>query len=195
MSKIFSPRIFILQTLQLILGLNLSDLLDQLNGAERQQLEQNHALLECAQAGDYGRAVRYLLTSADDNPENRNYLLRCLLSELSERCFHQTKGLLILEGLDDSEQELLQYLLYVLDLLAGERSGLSVLIELPIFRNRSETGRISFDEWNRLADSMERFRIGGQPPSIITLENFSEYEARDILEKSLPLPRVPLYYE
>ena len=63
------------------------------------------------------------------------------------------------------------------------------------FRNRSETGRISFDEWNRLADSMERFRIGGQPPSIITLENFSEYEARDILEKSLPLPRVPLYYE
>lgn len=195
MSKIYSPRIFILQTLRLILGLNLNDLLDQLDGAGRQHLEQNPALLECVQAGDYGRAVRYLLTSADDNLENRNYLLRCLLSELSERCFHQTKGLLILEGLDDSEEELIRYLLYVLDILAGERSGLSVLIKLTIFRNRSETGRIPFDEWNRLVNIMERFRISGQPPSIITLGNLSEYEARDILEKSLPLPRVPLYYE
>lgn len=195
MSKIYSPRIFILQTLQLILGLNLNDLMDQLDGAERQRLGQDPALLECAQAGDYGRAVRYLLTSADDNLENRNYLLRCLLLELSERCFHQTKGLLILEGLDDSEEELIRYLLYVLDILAGERSGLSVLIKLTIFRNRSEAGRIPFDEWNRLMNSMERFRIGGQPPTIITLGNFSEYEARDILEKSLPLPHVPLYYE
>lgn len=195
MSKIYSPRIFILQTLQLILGLNLSDLLDQLDGAERQQLGQDPELLKCAQAGDYGRAVRYLLTSADDNSENRNYLLRCFLSELSERCFHQTKGLLIIEGLDDSEQELVQYLLYVLDILAGERSGLSVLIKLPIFRNRSEAGKIPFDEWNKFVDSMERFRIGGQPPSIITLGNFSEHEARDIIEKSLPLPQIPPYYE
>lgn len=195
MSKIYSPRIFVLQTLQLILGLNLNDLLDQLDGAERQQLGQDPALLECAQTGDYGRAVRYLLTSTDDNPENRNYLLRCLLSELSERCFRQAKGLLILEGLDDSEEDIIRYLLYVLDILGGERSGLSVLIKLTTFRNRSETGRIPFDEWNRLVNSMERFQIGGQLPSIITLGNFSEYEARNIIEKSLPMPRIPLYYE
>lgn len=86
-------------------------------------------------------------------------------------------------------------LLYVLDILAGERSGMSVLIKLTIFRNRSETGRIPFDEWNRMVNIMERFRISGQPPSIITLGNLSEYEARDLLGKSLPLPRVPLYYE
>lgn len=195
MSKLYSPRVFILQSLQLILGLNLNDLLDQLDAAERQQLGEDPELLKCAQIGDYGRAVRYLLTSTGDNSENRNYLLRCFLSELSERCFLQNKGLLILEGLDDSEPTLIQYLLYVLDILAGERSGLSVLIKLPVFRNQSETGKIPFDEWNRLADSMKRFRIGGQPPTVITLENFSEYEARDILEKSLPLPQIPLYYE
>lgn len=195
MSKLYSPRVFILQTLQLILGLNLGDLLDQLDAAERQQLGQDPGLLKCAAAGDYGRAVRYLLTTAEDYPENKNYLLRCLLSELSERCFHQTKGLLIIEGLDNSEQNVIQYFLYVLDILAGERSGLSVIVKLPIFRNRSEAGKVSFEEWNALTDSMERLRIGSQRPYMVRMENFTEYEARDILEKSLPLSQTPMYYE
>lgn len=192
MSKLYSPRIFVLNILQIVLGLDLNALLDCLDASDKEEMAADLLALEGGVMDEYGRAVRYLLTQADNQEESTRYLLRCLLSELIQRCSGGRDGLLVVEGLANSQREMVQYLLYVLDVLVGEQSRFSAIFEMPVFRSQAEIGGLSLEDWNGFARELQSTPVNGQRPQIISLENYTELESRTVLEQALELQPLTL---